>query len=169
MSEINKQKEHVICRSELIALGGAIPVAAGIIVLEKGLGSRPVSDLSRLPDTASIVVAVSRARKEYTLPGGKKDSGDLSLQYTCRRELEEELGIIPAYFPEFYTRDVGPAVHDPTILVDVSAYRITNFLGNIRRCGEIDDVAAVPVFDTSPPVRLGGLVLDVLDSLRLAA
>jgi 8-oxo-dGTP pyrophosphatase MutT (NUDIX family) len=169
MAETKTPNDLVICKSELIALGGAIPVAVGIIVLRAGLGSRPVKDLTRIPDTASIVVAVSRGRTEYTLPGGKKDPSDLSLQYACRREIGEELGITAIDSLRFFSRGVAPAVSDPTVLVDVSAYHIQGFRGDIRQSGELDDVAVVPIFEDSTSIPLGGVVIDVLNRLQPAA
>lgn len=167
MAETKTGKGLTICRSELVAAKGALPVAVGVIVLEGVLGSRPVNTLYNLPPTAHVVVALSHDRTVFTLPGGKKGD-DPSLLHTVKREIFEELGVKAASLPWFMKRRIEPAVSDEETLVDVSAYFIPGFSGEISPRAEVHTVTAVPIFGEHS-VTVGGIALEVMSDLRLAA
>lgn len=152
----------------MVVAKGALPVAVGVIVLEGVLGSRPVNSLSNLPPTAHVIVALSHDRTVFTLPGGKKGD-DLSLLHTVEREIFEELGVRAASPPQFMKRRVEEAVSDGKTLVDVSAYFIPGFLGEIDPRAEVHTVTAVPIFGKHPGLEVGGIALEVMNDLRQAA
>ena len=69
---------------------------------------------------------VEHHKGEISLPGGARDPGDASLEATCLRETEEEIGVAPADIEVFGRLDEVPTR---------SRFAMTPFVGAITRPG----------------------------------
>ncbi len=112
-----------------------------------------------------LLLAYSRNKKAWYLPGGKVDAGEDAIR-CLQREIWEELNLVLQ--PEllrFYCHVSAPAYGETTgVMMEQDCYLYT-LNEEIRPCGEI---AAVSFFDLqtyqSEPVQVVG-VLEVFDQL----
>ena len=124
------------------------------------------TSLIKLPTAGLLVIknnklllAFSRNKKAWYLPGGKVDSGETSRQALIR-EIKEELNVtLQAGLLKFYCHITAPAYGEKNMIMEQDCY-LYELDGDIIASSEIEAVAYFD-FETyqKEPVQVAGVLL----------
>ena len=113
-------------------------------------------------DGKRILMARSKGKSLYYLPGGKRDEGESDLQ-ALNREIKEEISVdlVPASLAHAGVFEAQADGKPAGVLVSMTCY-FADYTGTIRAASEIEEIAWLTFADRPRCSATGQLVLDWL-------